>query len=81
MRNYPRFLRRDTIDFGDGLVKHYGWDILWFRTWHFFFRWFTDCGEWFICLEWHWKNKCWYLRFSSAGFLKGYYEHNEQIPF
>lgn len=32
----------------------------------FKFRWFTDCGEWFIYIEF---GKRW-VRFSSAGFMK-----------
>lgn len=34
---------------------------------NFQFRWFTDCGEWFLYI--HLGKKWW--RFSSAGFLKG----------
>lgn len=73
MSDYPRFFKRDQYSIGD-LTLQTGWDILWFRTWHFFFKWFTDCGEWFVYLEWHWKRTVWYLRFSSAGFMKGKYD-------
>lgn len=34
---------------------------------HFQFRWFTDCGEWFLYIN---LGKRWW-RFSGAGFLKG----------
>jgi hypothetical protein len=42
-------------------------DILWFKIWRFHFRWFLDCGEWFIYLEWETKKRIKGYRFSSAG--------------
>jgi hypothetical protein len=44
-----------------------GTDILIFKSKLFQFRWFTDCGYWFIYI--HIKNR--YFRFSNAGFLSG----------
>jgi hypothetical protein len=38
-----------------------------FRSKPFQFRWFMDCGEWFIYI--HIGKRYW--RFSSAGYLKG----------
>lgn len=74
-RVYPKLLSKSFCYFGveDPIVT--GWDILWFRTWHFHFKWFTDCGDWFIYLEWRTKKETWYIRFSSAGFMKGKYTH------
>ena len=70
---YPKFLRRDYILF-NGKQEPIGWYILCFRTWHFFFNWFTDCGEWFIYLKWQWKGTVWFVRFSGLGFVKGKYQ-------
>ena len=75
MNVYPKFLQPDYFD--DGITKEIiGWDILWFRTWHFFFRWFTDCGDWFVYLEWRTRKAEYYMRFSSAGFMKGKFDKN-----
>lgn len=62
-----RFLQKD-IDKTDGYF--YGWDILWFKIGKFEFRWFTDCGEWFIYIEWDDGIRVKGHRFSSAGYLK-----------
>ena len=69
--SYPRFMRPDIVN-----GEREGIDILWFRTWHFTFKWFTDYGEWFVYLSWITKKTVNYLRFSSAGFMKG---ENERI--
>jgi nuclear transport factor 2 (NTF2) superfamily protein len=42
-----------------------GWTIFVLRIKRFAFRWFTDCGEWFIYLEMGKRN----IRFSSCGYL------------
>jgi len=42
-------------------------DILTIKFFKFLFKWFIDCGDWFIYVYWGFK----YLRFSSAGFLYG----------
>lgn len=47
--------------------KFQGWYLIIFRSKLFQFRWFTDCGDWFLYI--HLGRKYW--RFSSAGFLKG----------
>lgn len=44
-----------------------GTDFLIFRTKPFQFRWFTDCGYWFLYI--HFGKR--YFRFSDAGFLTG----------
>lgn len=44
-----------------------GLDIITFRTKLFQFRWFTDCGYWFIYIYLGSR----YYRFGSAGFLTG----------
>lgn len=51
------------------LLKKYenGIKILIFRSRLFQFRWFTDCGYWFIYV--HFAKR--YYRFSNAGFLSG----------
>lgn len=75
-RVYPKLLSKSYCVFEDEERVFLGdWDILWFRTWHFYFKWFTDCGDWFIYLEWRTKKETWYIRFSSAGFMKGKYTH------
>ena len=33
----------------------------------FHFRWFLDCGEWFMYIEWWTKKITYSARFSSAG--------------
>lgn len=40
--------------------------ILSFKIKNFSFKWFTDCGDWFIFLI----SKNNYVRFSSSGFMK-----------
>jgi len=47
--------------------KYQGFDFIIFRTKPFQFKWFTDCGEWFVYIYF---GKRW-VRFSSCGFLKG----------
>ena len=47
-----------------------GFDFIIFRGKHFSFRWFTDCGEWFIYICFEDKNKVRGYRFSSAGNMK-----------
>lgn len=67
-----RFLKRDL----DGI------DILWFSIDKFNFRWFTDCGEWFIYIELEDDKKIKGYRFSSAGNMKIDYmkiNHNKRI--
>lgn len=48
--------------------KVQGWELIIFITKYFQFKWFTDCGEWFIYIIVG-KDKKWW-RFSSAGFMK-----------
>ena len=55
-----RFLQKDL----DGI------DILWFKIKRFSFRWFTDCDEWFIYLEWDKGDRIVGYRLSSAGNMK-----------
>jgi hypothetical protein len=55
-----RFLQKDLT----------GIDILWFTIGRFEFRWFTDCGEWFIYFDWNYDDKCISRRLSSAGNMK-----------
>lgn len=57
---FLRFLQKDL----DGI------DILWFKIGKFSFRWFTDCGEWFIYLEWDKGDRIVGYRLSSAGNIK-----------
>ena len=72
MSHYPKFINRYYTLIDDNYEME-GWDILRFRTWHFFFDWFTDCGEWFIYLKWQWEETVWFARFSGVGFMKGKY--------
>ena len=57
------------------ILKKYqnGIYILKFKIFKFKLDWFTDCGDWFLYLYFG-KN---YLRFSSAGFLKGKVKEDE----
>jgi hypothetical protein len=57
---YFRFMQQDG-EYEDDI------DYLWFRIWKFHFRWFIDCGEWFIYLEWWNKDRIKGFRLSSAG--------------
>ena len=50
-----------------------GTHILMFNFYKLKFDWFTDCGDWFLYLYWYGKENIKYIRFSSAGFMKGYY--------
>lgn len=43
-----------------------GMYILFFRIGRFQFKWFTDCGEWFIYLIWNGKKFYRHIRISSA---------------
>lgn len=67
-----KFLSRDYCEFGEERIA-IGWDILWLTIKNFTFRWFTDCGEWFIYLEHEKDGTTKYVRFSSAGYMKGSY--------
>ena len=58
-----RFLQRDAFNPKD-------MDILWFSIGKFAFRWFTDCGEWFVYIELEQDKKIKGYRFSSAGNMK-----------
>ncbi len=51
----------------NGLMDYQGIYILYLITKLFQFRWFTDCGEWFLYI--HLGKKWW--RFSGAGYMKG----------
>jgi hypothetical protein len=42
-------------------------DYFWLRFLWFSFRWFLDCGEWFVYVEIHNKRRTIGYRFSSAG--------------
>ena len=42
-------------------------DYIWITLLWFHFRWFLDCGEWFVYFEWWTKKKVYGYRFSSAG--------------
>lgn len=68
-----KILQKD-IDKTDGYF--YGWDILEFKIGRFEFRWFTDCGEWFLYIEWDFGEEVKGYRFSSAGYLKIDYKKN-----
>lgn len=48
--------------------------ILMFKVRKFRLDWFTDCGDWFLYLYWFRKESAKYVRFSSAGFMKGCYK-------
>jgi hypothetical protein len=48
-----------------------GLDIIIFRSKLFQFRWFTDCGYWFIYI--HIGKR--YYRFSNAGYLSGKFKN------
>ena len=51
----------------NGYRDYQGTHIFQFITKPFQFRWFTDCGEWFLYI--HLGKKWW--RFSGAGYMKG----------
>ena len=54
------------------LERHeWGLYILGFHIWRFYFKWFIDCGEWFVYLNWRGKKILRSVRFSSAGFRCG----------
>jgi hypothetical protein len=54
------------------LKKHEeGLDVIIFKSKLFQFRWFTDCGYWFIYI--HIGKR--YYRFSNAGFLSGKFKN------
>jgi len=44
-------------------------DYLFFTFLWFHFRWFLDCGDWFVYFEWWGRNTVYGYRFSSAGNL------------
>jgi hypothetical protein len=46
--------------------QYQGIEIIMFETELFKFKWFTDCGEWFLYIHWFQK----WIRFGSAGFIK-----------
>lgn len=52
--------------------------ILFFRIWRFQFRWFTDCGEWFIYLRWYGKKHVRHVRISSAICDAGKWERRKE---
>ncbi len=52
----------------DGRQDYQGIYILWFDWKIFKFRWFTDCGEWFIYIYF---GKYRWIRFSGAGYMSG----------
>ncbi len=60
----------------DGEYKD-DFDILWFKIWRFQFKWFLECGEWFMYITWHKKDRVIGYRLSSAGNTKINYR-NEQ---
>ena len=49
-----------------------GLDILCFSIGKFSFRWFTDCGQWFIYFERNINGEIVGHRFSSDGYMKLY---------
>lgn len=56
-----RFMKHESPPYQDCM------DYLWFYIGKFHFRWFTDCGDWFVYFEWWNKQDIHGLRFSSAG--------------
>jgi hypothetical protein len=69
-KKYFRFMERDNL-YGDWIM-----DILWFRIWRFHFKWFIDCGEWFIYLQWETPERIRGWRLSSAGNMKLNFRRN-----
>jgi hypothetical protein len=61
------------------LKKHeLGWDILWFRIGRYRFKWFTDCGEWFIYFIWNAKKYSRCVRLSGAGCYNKVYKNTKE---
>lgn len=61
---YFRFMKHEEHPYEDCI------DYLWFKIWKLHFRWFLDCGEWFVYLEWWTKDYIKGFRFSGAGNMK-----------
>lgn len=64
---YFRFMKKDKDypEYKDCI------DYLFFRIWRFHFKWFLDCGTWFIYIEWWTPDYIKGWRFSKeAGNMK-----------
>jgi hypothetical protein len=61
MSKYFKFMQHEEHPFEDCI------DYLWFKIGRFHFRWFLDCGEWFIYIEWWTQKIIKGFRLSGAG--------------
>jgi hypothetical protein len=64
------FMKRDT----DPLFEYCSFDYLSIKILRFSFKWFLDCGDWFIYITWRKKKEVVGYRFSSAGNMKVNYK-------